>query len=76
MARLGYYMPWYLLGGLLIVLGSALMYTMDHHTSKSRVYGYSVPLGVGVDIFLQASFSVAQGVVSPKKSHQPLGSSP
>ncbi|KAF4764544.1 hypothetical protein HAV15_001926 [Penicillium sp. str.  len=64
MARLGYYMPWYLLGGLLIVVGSALMYTVEQETSQGRVYGYSVPLGVGVDMFLQASFSVAQAVVS------------
>lgn len=64
MARLGYYMPWYLLGGLLIVVGSALMYTVEQGTSQGRVYGYSVPLGVGVGMFLQASFSVAQAVVS------------
>ncbi|CAI7658272.1 unnamed protein product [Penicillium discolor] len=64
MARLGYYMPWYLLGGLLIVVGSALMYTVEQETSQGRVYGYSVPLGVGVGMFLQASFSVAQAVVS------------
>ncbi|KAK4868880.1 hypothetical protein LT330_006489 [Penicillium expansum] len=73
MARLGYYMPWYLLGGLLIVLGSTLMYTVDQETSQSRVYGYSVPLGVGVGMFMQASFSVAQAVVSPENIAPAIG---
>ncbi|KGO47753.1 Major facilitator superfamily domain, general substrate transporter [Penicillium expansum] len=73
MARLGYYMPWYLLGGLLIVLGSALMYTVDQETSQSRVYGYTVPLGVGVGMFMQASFSVAQAVVSPENIAPAIG---
>lgn len=66
MAKLGYYMPWYLVGGLLVVLGSALMYTIDQDTSTSRVYGFTVLLGAGVGMFLQASFSVAQAVVNPE----------
>ncbi|KAJ5201513.1 Major facilitator superfamily domain general substrate transporter [Penicillium cinerascens] len=73
MARLGYYMPWYLLGGLLVVLGSALMYTVRQDTSPSWVYGSSVPLGVGVGMFLQASFSVTQAVVSPENIAPAVG---
>jgi len=61
----GYYMPWYTLGGLLVVTGGALMYTVDPTTSVSRVYGYSVILGFGNGLFAQASFSVAQAVVEP-----------
>ncbi|KAF1817237.1 MFS general substrate transporter [Eremomyces bilateralis CBS 781.70] len=63
MAKLGYYMPWYLVGGLFTVAGSALMYTVDQDTSESRIYGYTVLVGIGVGMFLQASFSVAQAVV-------------
>jgi MFS family permease len=63
MAKLGYTMPWFLGGGLLVVTGSALMYTVDQATPTSRVYGFTVILGVGVGMFLQASFSVAQAVV-------------
>ncbi|PQE22355.1 hypothetical protein CJF32_00009316 [Rutstroemia sp. NJR-2017a WRK4] len=65
MARWGYYMPWYLVGGLLAMAGSALMYTVDLETSSSRIYGYTVIIGVGVGMWLQASFSVAQAVVKP-----------
>ena len=65
LSKFGYYMPWYTSGGLLAVAGSALMYTVDKSTSTSRIYGYTVILGCGVGLWLQASFSVAQAVVDP-----------
>ncbi|TEY29568.1 hypothetical protein BOTCAL_0941g00020 [Botryotinia calthae] len=65
MAKWGYYMPWYLFGGLLATAGSACMYTVDLDTSLSRIYGYTVIIGAGVGMWLQASFSVAQAVVEP-----------
>ncbi|KAF2806010.1 putative efflux pump antibiotic resistance protein [Mytilinidion resinicola] len=63
MSKLGYYMPWFLTGGVLVVIGSALMYTIDQEASESRVYGYTVLMGVGTGMFAQAGFSVAQAVV-------------
>lgn len=65
MSRLGYYTPWFTAGGLLAVTGSALMYTVRADTSLARIYGYTVVLGSGVGMWLQASLSVAQAVVSP-----------
>lgn len=73
MSKLGYYMPWYLVGGVLVVVGSALMYTVEQETAMSRVYGYTVPLGVGVGMFLQASFSVAQAVVATEDIPPAIG---
>jgi hypothetical protein len=61
----GYYMPWYTVGGIFTVIGGALMYTVDTDSSTSRVYGYSVLIGIGTGMFAQASFSVAQAVVEP-----------
>ncbi|KAL4812951.1 major facilitator superfamily domain-containing protein [Aspergillus spinulosporus] len=46
LSKLGYYMPWYLVGGLLVVAGGALMYTVDLATPTSRTYGYTVLMGV------------------------------
>ncbi|KAL4789636.1 major facilitator superfamily domain-containing protein [Aspergillus venezuelensis] len=66
LSKLGYYMPWYLIGGLLVVAGGALMYTVDLDTSTSRIYGYTVLMGLGVGAFIQASFAVAQAVVKPE----------
>lgn len=61
----GYYMPWYTVGGIFTLIGGALMYTVDTESSTSRVYGYSVLIGIGTGMFAQASFSVAQAVVEP-----------
>ena len=61
----GYYMPWYTFGGIFTLVGGALMYTVDTDSSVSRVYGYSVLVGIGTGMFAQASFSVAQAVVEP-----------
>ncbi|GFF96182.1 putative HC-toxin efflux carrier TOXA [Aspergillus udagawae] len=66
LSKFGYYMPWYTAGGLLSLTGGALMYTVDLNTSTSRIYGYTVILGLGVGLWIQASFAVAQAVVEPK----------
>ncbi|KAF9870609.1 hypothetical protein CkaCkLH20_11915 [Colletotrichum karsti] len=63
MAKFGYYMPWYLLGGLLCVAGGALMYTVDQYTSAGHIYAYTVLIGIGVGMWIQAAFSVAQAKV-------------
>ena len=65
MSKTGYYMPWYLGGGILAVIGSALMFTVTESSSTSRIYGYSVILAIGTGSFVQASFSVAQAKVKP-----------
>lgn len=66
MAKFGYYMPWYTVRGLFTVAGGALMFTVDQDTSASSIYGYTVLIGLGVGMYLQASFSVAQAVVDPE----------
>ena len=65
MGKLGYYMPWYLLGGILSVIGGALLFTVTPDTSTSRIYGYTVFPALGAGLFSQASFPVAQVKVSP-----------
>lgn len=65
LSKYGYYMPWYTAGGSLAVIGGALMYTVGQSTSTASIYGYSVILGCGVGLWIQASFSVAQAVVDP-----------
>jgi len=61
----GYYMPWYTLGGVFVLIGGALMYTVDINTSTSKIYGFSIFIGMGTGFFAQASFSVAQAIVDP-----------
>ena len=60
MSKYGYYMPWYLAGGCLALIGSALMYTVNVDTFNSKIYGYTVLLGLGAGMYAQAGFAVAQ----------------
>jgi MFS family permease len=61
----GYYWPWYTAGGVLVTIGGAVMYTVGVNTSVATIYGFSIILGIGVGVFAQASFSVAQALVEP-----------
>lgn len=63
MSKWGYYMPWYLAGGIFLVIGGALMYTVGPTDGASKVYGYTILIGIGAGMFVQAGFSVAQASV-------------
>lgn len=47
MGKEGHYAPWYLGASVLIIIGSALMYTVDENTSTAQIYGYSIVLAIG-----------------------------
>lgn len=70
MGILGYYMPWYLVGGVLVVIGGSLMHTITLESSTSRIYGYSVILALGTGLYSQASFPVSQAKGGPSKVAQ------
>ncbi|BCS01247.1 putative MFS drug efflux transporter [Aspergillus luchuensis] len=69
----GLYMPWFLAGGILCLIGSALMYTVGLTTSVAHIYGYTVLIGFGVGLFSQASFSIAQAVAEPHMASSAVG---
>lgn len=64
LSKYGLYMPWYTTGGVLMAVGSGLMYTISSTDSASKVYGFSVLVGIGTGLFCQAGFSVAQAKVA------------
>lgn len=66
MRKFGYTMPWYLVGAVLCLAGSAPLMTVGSGTSSGNIYGYSVLLGAGVGLYNQASFAVAQARTEPK----------
>ena len=73
MSKYGYYMPWYLAGGCLALIGSALMYTVKLDTSTSKIYGYMVLLGIGGGMYAQAGFAIAQVKVRPHEIPMAIG---
>lgn len=74
MAATGYYMPWYLFGGILSLIGGVLFFAVvDTDTSTAKIYGYSVFIGIGSGSFIQASFSVAQAIVEPHNIPNAVG---
>ncbi|KAH8807460.1 major facilitator superfamily domain-containing protein [Xylogone sp. PMI_703] len=73
MSKYGYYMPWYLAGGCLALIGSALMYTVKLDTSDAHIYGYTVLLGLGGGMYAQASFAVAQAKSKPQEIPLAIG---
>jgi MFS family permease len=73
MAKLGYYMPWFLVGDIFVVIGSALMFIVDQDTSTAKIYGFSIILGSGVGMFFQAAFSVTPAVLKPENIGSAIG---
>lgn len=73
MSRLGYYMPWFLGGSALAVIGGALMYTVDIDTSTAAIYGYTVILGIGGGCFLMSAFGCASAVVDGSDVFNAIG---
>ncbi|KAH8194260.1 hypothetical protein TruAng_011581 [Truncatella angustata] len=66
MVRWGYYMPWFLLSGILTTAGGALLYTSRTDTADANIYGYSILVGMGQMSF-QAAYSVVPNKVSPRE---------
>ncbi|KAM7206080.1 Major facilitator superfamily domain containing protein [Naviculisporaceae sp. PSN 640] len=58
------YMPWYVLGATLCVVGNALMATtVDEFTPDAHIWGYSILIGAGSGAFIQLAFTVVQNKV-------------
>ena len=47
--------------------------TVNVDTSASRVYGYTVLMGIGAGSFLASSFAVVQALVSPEEISNAVG---
>ena len=67
MPRFGFYMPWYVLSGVVGTTGGALMYTVKNSTSAGAVYGYSILIAIGAGGSLQIGYSIAQATLPHSK---------
>ncbi|KAL9090491.1 MAG: hypothetical protein Q9165_005252 [Trypethelium subeluteriae] len=64
-SKTGHWMPWFFYGGALVLIGGALMYTVDESTPPAKIYGYSILIGSGSGAYIQMPFNAAQGFVEP-----------
>ncbi|KAB5571970.1 major facilitator superfamily domain-containing protein [Coniochaeta sp. 2T2.1] len=67
MPKLGYYMPWFVVGSALLVAGAALMTTITPTISNSSLYGYTVLIGLGIGAFQSAGIGVACALAPPSE---------
>lgn len=47
MPREGYYMPFFVLPGILALIGASLVFTATATTTSAAIYGYSILTAVG-----------------------------
>ncbi|KAK9482962.1 hypothetical protein V1527DRAFT_492278 [Lipomyces starkeyi] len=57
--KVNYYWVIYLVGGAIMLVGSATMYTVNTDTPKANVYGYSIMLGAGTGLVFNLGFTFA-----------------
>ena len=73
MGKLGYYMPWLIVGGILMLVSNVMFYTIALSTSTGFIYGAKVLGGIGTGLFVNVPFSVSQWLVSPREIPSAVG---
>ena len=66
MGKLGYYMPWFLVGGVFMLVSNVMLYRINLDTKAGYVFGAEVLGGIGTGLFVNAPFSVSQWILPPK----------
>lgn len=63
MEKLKYYMPWFLVGGLLVIVSNAMLYHITLTINAGFIYGALALGGLGTGLFVNAPFAIAQWLV-------------
>jgi MFS family permease len=71
--KVGRYMPYYIASGALMIIGAALMHTVDSQTSEGKIYGYEVLLAAGAGLSLQTAYTVIVVKVLPQEVPAGIG---
>ncbi|KAK5167531.1 uncharacterized protein LTR77_007230 [Saxophila tyrrhenica] len=69
----GRYSLYYILGGALIISGSALMFTVRDDTSIGKVYGYEILIAAGAGMTFQNGYGVASVKVKEEDKSNAIG---
>jgi MFS family permease len=74
LSKLKYYMPIYVVSGVLVSLGAALLTAYLHpSTPTSYIYGFTIIIAVGSGFSLQIGYAIATLTVGPKDTGGALG---
>lgn len=63
LAKIGFYSPFYIVGSALGLIGVSLLHVVTLDTKAANLYGYTILVGIGSGLYVQAGFSVAQAKV-------------
>ena len=66
MGKVPLYMPWYLVGSTLLMVGGILLHFINFTSTTSYILGSSVLVSFGGGLYAQTSFTVAQAKAGPK----------
>ncbi|KAK0945738.1 hypothetical protein LTR29_002850 [Friedmanniomyces endolithicus] len=69
----GRYSLYYLVGGALILTGSALMFTFRGDTSNAKIYGYEILMAAGSGFTFQNGYAVAAAKVKQEDKSNAIG---
>lgn len=69
----GRYAVYYIVGGVLTLVGTALMFTIRTETSTAAIYGYEILIASGTGLVFQNAYAVAAAKVSPKDKANAIG---
>ena len=62
-----YYLPWFLTGGVLIIISNAMLFYVSLTISTAYIYAALVLGGLGTGLFVNAPFAIAQWLVPPEE---------
>ncbi|KAI5195339.1 MFS general substrate transporter [Aureobasidium subglaciale] len=69
----GRYQPFYILTGILLIIGGALMHTVHVETSVTSIYGFEVLMAFGAGMSMQVAYSVAVAIVDKADTLNAVG---
>ena len=69
----GSYIPWLLMGGLLLLASNVMLYNISIFTDVGYIFGPEVLGGIGAGLIVNAPFSVSQLLVAPMEMPSAIG---
>jgi Na+/melibiose symporter-like transporter len=70
---IGRYQPFYIISGVFIAVGAALMHTVDASTSTGKIYGFEVLMALGAGLTMQSGYSIAAAKVKEHEIQSAIG---